>query len=36
MGSTAIPGGSAISSRGQTSSFAMAVKECFTFDTSWK
>ena len=31
MGSTAIPGGSSISSRGETSSFAMAVKECFTF-----
>ena len=27
MGSTAIPGGSAISSRGQTSSFAMGVSE---------
>ena len=27
MGSTAIPGGSAILSRGQTSSFAMAVKD---------
>ena len=36
MGSTAIPGGSAISSRGQTSFFAMAVKECFAFEKGCK
>ena len=36
MGSTAIPGGSAISSRGQTSFFAMAVKEYFAFEKSYK
>ena len=33
---TAIPGGSAISSRGQTSFFAMAVKEYFAFEKSCK
>ena len=36
MGSTAIPGGSAISSRGQTSFFAMAVKEYFDFEKGCK
>ena len=36
MGSTAIPGGSAISSCGQTSFFAMAVKERFDFDKGCK
>ena len=36
MGSTAIPGGSAISSRGQTSFFAMAVKEYFAFEKRCK
>ena len=36
MGSTVIPGGSAISSRGQTSFFAMTVVECFAFDKGCK
>ena len=36
MGSTAIPGGSAISSRGQTSFFAIAVVKCFAFDKGCK
>ena len=36
MGSTAIPGGSAISSRGQTSYFALGVSGFFAFDTSLK
>ena len=36
MGSTAIPGGSAISSRGQTSFFAMAVLKYFAFDRGCK
>ena len=36
MGSTAILGGSAISSRGQTSFFAMAVVKCFAFDKGCK
>ena len=36
MGSTAIPGGSAISSRGQTSFFAMAVVKLFALDKGCK
>ena len=36
MGSTAVPGGSAISSRGQISVLAVAIKECFAFDKSCK
>ena len=31
-GNTAVPGGSAISSRGQTSFLAIADEECFAFD----
>ena len=36
MGSTAVSGGFAILSRGQTSFLAITVKECFAFDKRYK